>query len=109
MLAGDLVRIRRADEPVLALEEAQQSSSDGGASVANPLDNPVWHALIGPHADLARGSGAARHYPRDMAPFSAVAEPTAAAYADLRADLPAGTEVRLFRPGEEPAPAGWET
>src|SRR5437016_4762813 len=55
------------------------------------------------------GRGLARHYPRDMAPFSAVAEPTARAYADLAADLEPATEARLFRPREEPAPAGWDT
>jgi hypothetical protein len=71
------------------------------------LDNPVWHALIGSHADVAIGHGHARHYPRDIAPFSAVAEATAAAYADLAADLPAGVEARLFRPSDEPTPPGW--
>jgi len=75
---------------------------------AHPLDNPVWHALGGPHAHFALGRGAARHYPRDVAPFSAIAEPTAAAYADLAADLPVGLEARLFRPQEEPTPQGWE-
>jgi ribosomal protein S18 acetylase RimI-like enzyme len=73
------------------------------------LDNPVWHALTGPHAHLALGRGGARHYPRDVAPFSAIVEPSRAAYADLAADLPAGLEARLFRPANEPAPAGWET
>lgn len=77
--------------------------------MAHPLDNPVWHALTGPHASLAVGHGGARHYPRDMAPFSALAEPTAAAYADLAADLPTGMEARLFRPADEPAPPGWDT
>ena len=48
-----------------------------------PLDNPVWHALIGAHVDFAVGRGEARHYRRDIAPFSAIAEPTPAAYADL--------------------------
>jgi len=38
------------------------------------LDNPVWHALIGPHAEYAIGQGLARHYPRDMAPFVAIAD-----------------------------------
>ncbi|HEY2610381.1 MAG TPA: GNAT family N-acetyltransferase, partial [Reyranella sp.] len=59
----------------------------------NVLDNPVWHALSGPHRGHAIGNGRARHYPRDMAPFSAIAEPTEAAYADLAADLPANTEA----------------
>ena len=73
----------------------------------NTLDNPVWHALTGPHGEHAIGRGKARHYPRDMAPFSAIAEPSAAAYVDLAADLPAGTEARLFRPNIEPLPDGW--
>jgi ribosomal protein S18 acetylase RimI-like enzyme len=73
------------------------------------LDNPVWHSLIGPHADVAIGRSGARHYPRDIAPFSAIAEASAAAYADLAADLPAGLEARLFRPADEPAPPGWAT
>jgi ribosomal protein S18 acetylase RimI-like enzyme len=72
------------------------------------LDNPVWHALTGPQANLAIGHGLARHYPRDVAPFSAIAEPTDGAYADLGVDLPPGVEARLFRPQSEPAPRGWE-
>jgi ribosomal protein S18 acetylase RimI-like enzyme len=74
----------------------------------NPLDNPVWHALTGPHHTHALGRGLARHYPRDIAPFSAIAEPSEQAYADLAADLPATVEARLFRPFVEPLPAGWE-
>lgn len=74
----------------------------------NPLDNPVWHALAGPHRVHAVGRGLALHYPREMAPFSAIAEPTEQAYADLAADLPPATEARLFRPSEEPLPQGWE-
>ena len=74
----------------------------------NVLDNPVWHALEGPHRVHALGCGRARHYPRDMAPFSAIAEPSAAAYADLALTLPVGTEARLFRPQIETLPAGWE-
>jgi ribosomal protein S18 acetylase RimI-like enzyme len=73
------------------------------------LDNPVWHALCGRHAHLAIGRGLARYYPRNIAPFSAIAEATAEAYADVLVALPHGTETRLFRPSEEPTPAGWET
>jgi ribosomal protein S18 acetylase RimI-like enzyme len=75
----------------------------------DPLDNPIWHALIGPHASIALGRGAARRYPPKISPFSAIAEPTPAAYADLAADLPPGAHAALFRPAEEPAPPGWET
>jgi ribosomal protein S18 acetylase RimI-like enzyme len=72
------------------------------------LDNPVWHALTGPHAGFAVGCGKARHYPRDIAPFSGIAEATPAAYANLAVDLPPHTEARLFRPKNEPPPLGWE-
>lgn len=75
----------------------------------HPLDNPVWHALIGPHAHIAAGHGLARHYPRDIAPFSTIADTTAVAYNDLAAELPPGIEARLFRAAEEPASSGWET
>jgi predicted GNAT family acetyltransferase len=72
------------------------------------LDNPVWHALTGPHQSLSIGNGAACHYPREIVPFSAIARPTAEAYVDLARDLPTNVEARLFRPGEEPLPAGWQ-
>jgi hypothetical protein len=71
------------------------------------LDNPVWHALTGPHAAFAIGSGRARHYPRDIVPFSAFAEPTPAAYRDLAVDLPPNTEARLHRLCDESVPPGW--
>jgi hypothetical protein len=64
----------------------------------NPLDNPAWYALTGPHANRASGRGAARHYPRDVAPYAAIAEPMQAAYRGLAADLAPGLEARLFRP-----------
>lgn len=71
------------------------------------LDNPVWHSLTGPHRHLAIGAGSARHYPRDLAPFSAIESDSASAYADLAIDLSADAEARLFRPGVEPLPTGW--
>jgi len=71
------------------------------------LDNPVWNALVGPHSRFALGRGQARHYPREMAPFSAIARADDKAYADLAMDLPNGLEARLFRPTDEPLPNGW--
>jgi len=73
------------------------------------LDNPAWYALTGPQAHLAIGLGLARHYPRDIAPFSAIFTATAAAYADLGVDLPDGQEARLFQAQDQAAPRGWET
>jgi ribosomal protein S18 acetylase RimI-like enzyme len=48
--------------------------------MGHPLDNPVWHALAGPHAGFALGTGAARHYPRGIASFSAPSEAKPVAY-----------------------------
>ncbi len=74
-----------------------------------PLDHPVWHALTGRHAPFAVACGQARHYIREIAPFSGIAEPSATAYADLAVDLAPGTEARLFSARDYPPPAGWET
>src|SRR6266516_237198 len=77
------------------------------ASMSAYLDNPVWHALIGPHRHFAIGDGLARHYPRDMAPFAGIETAAPAAYVDLARGLPPDTEARLFRPADEPLPEGW--
>jgi len=45
------------------------------ASSGTPLDNPVWHALTGPHAHFAWLNGDTRRYRPDVAPFCAVADP----------------------------------
>ena len=36
------------------------------------LDNPIWHALNGPHQHWAQGQGALQWYPQDVAPFFAI-------------------------------------
>lgn len=77
------------------------------AMTSNVLDDPVWHALTGPHRVHALGSGKARFYPREMAPFSAIADLSEGAYADLAAGLAIDEEARLFRPGTESVPRGW--
>ena len=77
------------------------------ATSIHPLDNPVWHALRGPHARFAVRRGLALHYQRDVAAFSAFDASSAQAYADLAVDLPAGAEARLVRREVDPLPAGW--
>lgn len=37
-----------------------------------PLDNPVWYALNGPHRDLAERHDRATRYPIDVTPFAAL-------------------------------------
>ena len=38
------------------------------------LDDPVWSALSGPHAQLAEGTGTGRRYPADVSPFCGLAD-----------------------------------
>jgi len=74
---------------------------------SHPLDNPVWNALDGPHRHFATRHGLAVHYARDVAAFSAIADDSAQAYADLAHDLPAGAEARLVRHRVDALPDGW--
>lgn len=48
------------------------------------LDRPVWHSLIGAHAQLARRHGIAAAYDPAVSPFAGTAEDGDAAWADLR-------------------------
>ncbi|PRY13369.1 GNAT family N-acetyltransferase [Kineococcus rhizosphaerae] len=77
------------------------------AGVTNPLDNPVWSALTGVHADLAEGTGLARRYPADVSPFSGLADQRdPRAWADLAATAGPGAEVVV--PALEHTPPGAE-
>lgn len=72
----------------------------------HPLDNPVWHALVGPQATVAEGRGGARRYHPDFTIFAAVSDAaTAADWDDLRAlPIPTGAHVMLHAPGR---PDSW--
>jgi len=64
------------------------------------LDNPVWAALNGPHAHLARRHGQAARYPADVSPFAGVAtRPEDSLWSDL---------ARITDPGETVALPGWD-
>ena len=84
--------------------DASPPCRDGG----HVLDNAVWHALAGPHAAFAEGSGTARRYRRDVSVFHALADDEAASWADL-APLthPDGTAI-VFRALPITPPPGWE-
>lgn len=72
------------------------------------LDNPMWHALQGPHRHWAQGRGALQWFPQDVAPFFAV-ESTGSV---LEPDLPAriGLSARAYFVGVLPDrwPRGWQ-
>jgi ribosomal protein S18 acetylase RimI-like enzyme len=72
------------------------------------LDNPMWHALQGPHRRWAQGQGALQWFPQDVAPFFAIES----ADALLEADLPARIGLRdsAYFVGVLPTawPSGWQ-
>ena len=61
------------------------------------LDNPVWHALTGPHATVAERAGRAARYVPDVAVFAALPdEPTPDAWDDLRELVGAGRATAIL-------------
>lgn len=75
------------------------------------LDNPVWHALTGPHAHLAEGAdvgaGLARRYRSDISVFAGISDPRdPQAWADLAALVGPGGQA-LITGDDVPAPEGW--
>jgi ribosomal protein S18 acetylase RimI-like enzyme len=77
--------------------------------VTHPLDNPVYSALAGPHAGLARRSGAAIRYPADISPFCALPDEPADADWSAAARLVTPGEVVVFPAlGTVAALPGWE-
>jgi ribosomal protein S18 acetylase RimI-like enzyme len=71
------------------------------------LDNPAWHALCGPQRPWAIRKGKACRFTSETAPFFAIHDTTAEAYADLGDILGDAPEARLFRARAEAVPAGW--
>lgn len=67
--------------------------------------NPVWHALHTKHRHFTLASAAACRYPADVAPFAAVAAPTAAAWQELHSLLAPGEFVWIVGESYPRAPA----
>src|SRR5262245_22136071 len=72
------------------------------------LDNPIWHALATGHRSLARTSGLAVRYPRDVSPFAAFESPTPQAFADLAALVAQEEVVALCTSEPLSLPDGWQ-
>jgi ribosomal protein S18 acetylase RimI-like enzyme len=73
------------------------------------LDNPVWHALTGPHAAFSEGSSLALRYQTDVCPFAALPDEVGPdAWDALRALVGPGNVTLLFRPAAVDLPPGWE-
>ena len=92
----------------MALQTVGRGGGGSNAPATRLLDNPVWAALAGPHADLAERVGDAARYPADVYAFAALADPDdQRAWADLRRLVGPGHAVRLK--GVDAVPDGWET
>jgi ribosomal protein S18 acetylase RimI-like enzyme len=83
-----------------------------------PLDNPAWHALTGPHASFAEGTGLARRYDPQVAIFAALPDdpgeeawraldlllgdrPIASLFQAKGIDVPPSWQVRMRIPGHQ--------
>jgi ribosomal protein S18 acetylase RimI-like enzyme len=83
-----------------------EQSVAGGATAAipntsdDPLLDPVGNALDSTHAHFAIGSGLARRYPADVAPFAVLADASPESFAGLAELLAPGERIYLL--GEEP-------
>ena len=76
--------------------------------MTDPLDNPIWHALTGPHAAHAIGTTNALRYPRDVGWFCAVPDPAATGIGAVAEITEPGDIVVVFTTSGVVAPAGWE-
>ncbi len=74
--------------------------------MTDPLDRPIWHALVGRQAAFAVGSGGARRFRQDVSPFVACADDTPEALADVTALLAVGEQALFLQRGPVPVPPG---
>jgi predicted GNAT family acetyltransferase len=72
------------------------------------LDNPAWHALTGPHAVHAQGSGLARRYDPDVSIFHAMADESEQAWRDVAEIASRAGYVALAAADTPSPPSGWE-
>jgi ribosomal protein S18 acetylase RimI-like enzyme len=72
------------------------------------LDNAVWHALTGPHAELAERAPQAARYQPDVSVFGGIADDaTPEAWDDLRDLIGPGGGIVVTR-GDLHIPDGWQ-
>ncbi|WP_349261933.1 GNAT family N-acetyltransferase [Actinocrinis sp.] len=82
--------------------------SERGPGREDVLDNPVWHALAGDHADVAERVGRAARYRPDVSVFAGLDDlDDERAWAD--AARLAGPGGSIVTAGVSAPPAGWQT
>src|SRR5205085_8865421 len=72
-----------------------------------PLDNPVWHALTGPHARFCDGTGVAVRYDPEVAPFAALPDDPPGDAWETLGRLVAGGAAVVFRGDDLAVPDEW--
>jgi len=77
-------------------------------SEADRLDNPIWHALTGPHRHLGLAAGPVRRYQPDYAPFAAFEDPSVGPMSALLEATPPGAGAVMFTDQAVAAPSGIE-
>ncbi len=75
---------------------------------AHPLDNPIWHALSGPHDALSQSAPLARRYLPQVASLGGLSEDSEAAFEQLRGLGAPAIPVALFTAEPVRVPAGWQ-
>jgi GNAT superfamily N-acetyltransferase len=75
--------------------------------LADPLDNPTWHALTGVQAGFAVGEGRARRFTPEIAGFGATIDDTDESWNALAALVGSGNVVILNRRTPLNPPAEW--
>ena len=74
--------------------------------MADQLDNPVWHALAGQQAHLARGTAAALRFDPNVALFAGVPDPLGIGVAAITDIVAPGEFALLFNVAPVAIPAG---
>ena len=74
--------------------------------MSHPLDRPIWSALTGKHAHLARGTPAALRYDPDISPFVAAADESPESLLALQQLVQPGETVVLVQSEPILLPAG---
>jgi predicted GNAT family acetyltransferase len=76
--------------------------------VPDPLDNPVWNALRGPHASHARGNEYALRYSPDIAVFAGVPDPFGTGVSAIADIARPGETIVFINAGAIVAPPEWQ-
>jgi ribosomal protein S18 acetylase RimI-like enzyme len=75
----------------------------------DPLANPIWHALNGPHRALGSVGSLAGFYEPGITPFGALKEATSEAFAQLAELAGPGRRLAFFTSQPLAIPADWNT